>query len=134
MQPFTSEEKLTVTMKDGEVFTIQVTDAQISANVLTADGRTYKITVTFDDDAKIPAGTKLVANENGFGTDDYRVKYATRIKGGYYYHSVLYDPTGSYLIDGRLGMALSHGCVRLDTDNAEWIYINIPDTTAVLIH
>ena len=70
----------------------------------------------------------------GFGTDDYRVKYATRIKGGYYYHSVLYDSTGSYLIDGRLGMALSHGCVRLDTDNAEWIYINIPDTTAVLIH
>ena len=31
-------------------------------------------------------------------------------------------------------MALSHGCVRLDTDNAEWIYKNIPDTTAVLIH
>ena len=70
----------------------------------------------------------------GFGTDDYRVKYATRIKGGYYYHSVLYDSTGSYLIDGRLGMALSHGCVRLDTDNSEWIYKNIPDTTAVLIH
>ena len=71
MQPFTSEEKLTVTMKDGEVFTIQVTDAQISANVLTADGRTYKITVTFDDDAKIPAGTKLVANEIESGTDEY---------------------------------------------------------------
>lgn len=70
----------------------------------------------------------------GFGTDNYRVKYATRIKGGYYYHSVLYDSTGSYLIDGRLGKALSHGCIRLDTDNAEWIYKNIPDTTAVLIH
>lgn len=70
----------------------------------------------------------------GFGTNTYRVKYATRIKGGYYYHSVLYDSTGRYLIDGRLGMALSHGCIRLDTDNAEWIYKNIPDTTAVLIH
>ena len=48
LKPFTSEEKLTVTMKDGEVFTIRVTDAQISANVLTADGKTYKITVTYD--------------------------------------------------------------------------------------
>lgn len=70
----------------------------------------------------------------GFGTDDYSVKYATRIRGGYYYHSVLYDPTGSYIIDGRLGKALSHGCIRLDTDNAEWIYKNILDTTAVFIH
>ena len=71
LKPFTSEETLTVTMKDGETFTIQVTDAQISANVLTADGQTYKITVTFDDDAKIPAGTKLVANEIKYGTDEY---------------------------------------------------------------
>lgn len=46
-------------------------------------------------------------------------KYATRIKYGYYYHSILYDSTGSYIIDGRLGMALSHGCIRLDTDNAK---------------
>ena len=71
VQPFTSEETLTVTMKDGEVFTIQVTDAQITTNVLTADGKNYKITVTFDDDAEIPAGTKLVAEEIESGTDEY---------------------------------------------------------------
>ncbi|MGO0985688.1 L,D-transpeptidase family protein [Clostridioides difficile] len=69
-----------------------------------------------------------------FGTDEYSVKYATRIKGGYYYHSVLYDSTGSYIIDGRLGEALSHGCIRLSTENAKWIYDNIPDTTTVIIH
>lgn len=69
-----------------------------------------------------------------FGTDEYRVKYATRIKDGYYYHSVLYDSTGSYIIDGRLGQALSHGCIRLDTENAKWIYNNILDTTTVVIH
>ena len=40
MQPFTSEETLTVTMKNGEVVTIRVTDYQISTNVLTADGQT----------------------------------------------------------------------------------------------
>lgn len=69
-----------------------------------------------------------------FGTDEYRVKYATRIKDGYYYHSVLYDSTGSYIIDGRLGKAWSHGCIRLDTENAKWIYNNILDTTTVVIH
>lgn len=69
-----------------------------------------------------------------FGTDEYMVKYATRIKGGYYYHSILYDSTGSYVIDPRLGEALSHGCIRLATDNAKWIYENIPDMTTTIIH
>ena len=45
MQPFTSEETLTVTMKDGEVFTILVTDAQIKKTVISASGETYEITV-----------------------------------------------------------------------------------------
>lgn len=69
-----------------------------------------------------------------FGTDKYRVKYAVRINGAYYYHSVLFDPKGNYVIDGRLGEAISHGCVRLATLNAEWIYNNIPDGTTVFIH
>ena len=36
-------------------------------------------------------------------------------------------------MDGRLGMHLSHGCVRLDIDNAKWIYDNIPYGTKVVI-
>ncbi|MBP3877568.1 MAG: hypothetical protein J6E44_06410, partial [Lachnospiraceae bacterium] len=69
--PFTSEESLTVTMKDGERFVIHVTDEQIATNVLTADGETYKITVTFTEEAKIPAGTKLVAEEIEPGSEEY---------------------------------------------------------------
>ena len=70
----------------------------------------------------------------GFGTNTYSVKYATRIIGGYYYHSILYNSTGAYVIDGRLGMALSHGCIRLATQNAKWIYDNIPNGTTVVIY
>ncbi len=70
----------------------------------------------------------------GFGTNLYSVKYATRIIGGYYYHSILYNSTGSYVIDGRLGQALSHGCIRLATENAKWIYENVPNGTTVVIH
>lgn len=69
-----------------------------------------------------------------FGSDSYLVKYATRIRGGYYYHSVLFNPEGTYIIDYRLGMALSHGCIRLAVKNAQWIYDNILDTTTVIIN
>lgn len=69
----------------------------------------------------------------GFSGADYSVKYATRIVDGYYYHSILYDKTGKNIKDGRLGGALSHGCIRLNPDNAKWIYDNIPDNTTVLI-
>ncbi len=69
-----------------------------------------------------------------FGTERYQVKYATRIKNGYYYHSILYDPTGTKIIDDRLGESLSHGCIRLAPENAKWIYNNIMDGTTVVIH
>ena len=69
-----------------------------------------------------------------FGTDEYKVKHATRIKDGYYYHSILYDSSGKYVKDDRLGQALSHGCIRLETSNAKWIYDNILDNTTIIIH
>ena len=71
MQPFDTKESLTVTMKNGDQFVVRVTDAQISANVLTADGKTFVITVNFDAAAEIPAGTKLVAEEIEPGSDEY---------------------------------------------------------------
>ena len=71
MQPFDTKESLTVTMKNGDQFVVRVTDAQISASVLTADGKTFVITVNFDAAAEIPAGTKLVAEEIEPGTDEY---------------------------------------------------------------
>lgn len=69
-----------------------------------------------------------------FGSDEYRVKYATRIRGSYYYHSILFDPTGTEIINATLGEALSHGCIRLAVENAQWIYDNILDATAVVIN
>ena len=68
-----------------------------------------------------------------FEGDYYRVKYATRIFNAYYYHSIIYNQTGEYVIEGRLGQALSHGCIRLATENATWIYENIPNKTTVII-
>lgn len=69
-----------------------------------------------------------------FGSDTYRVKYATRILESYYYHSVLFNPEGTEIINDTLGAALSHGCIRLAVENAQWIYDNILDTTAIVIN
>lgn len=69
-----------------------------------------------------------------FGTDYYRVKYATRIRGSYYYHSVLFDPQGNEIINDTLGEAVSHGCIRLAVENAQWIYDNILDNTTIIIN
>ena len=59
MQPFMSEESLTVTMKNGSSFTIWVTDGQIHSYVISDRGDTYKITVTYDDATGIPADARL---------------------------------------------------------------------------
>ena len=59
--------------------------------------------------------------------------YYTQFYGDYLYHSVLYYQNSFRVMDGRLGMHLSHGCVRLDIDNAKWIYDNIPYGTKVVI-
>lgn len=69
-----------------------------------------------------------------FGTDTYRVKYATRIRGSYYYHSILFNAQGTEVINDTLGAALSHGCIRLALDNAHWIYDHILDTTTIIIN
>ena len=80
MHPFTSEESLTVTMKNGDQFVVKVTDAQITANVLTADGERFRITVTYDDEANIPEGSVLVAEEILEGSDKYE-KYLKEVEG-----------------------------------------------------
>ena len=62
-QPFDSEEEMTVTMKDGEVFRIRLTDAQITRNYIAASGETYTITVTYGTDSGIPEGADLEVEE-----------------------------------------------------------------------
>lgn len=76
----------------------------------------------------------IIGRKPYFGTDAYRVKYATRIKGSYYYHSILFNAEGTEIINDTLGEAISHGCIRLAVENAQWIYDNILDTTTVVIN
>lgn len=68
-----------------------------------------------------------------FDSGNSRCFYYTQFKGNYLFHSVLYNKNGT-LQDGRVGIQLSHGCVRLEINNAKWIYDNIPRGTHVVIY
>lgn len=63
LEPFSTKETLTITMKGGQVFAVQVTDEQLYVNVITADGSGYLITVTYKSDADIPEDAELEASE-----------------------------------------------------------------------
>ena len=71
-----------------------------------------------------------------FDSGSARCWYATQFSGNYLFHSVLYYQNSwpSTVMDGRVGEGVSHGCVRLQVDNAEWIYDNIPRGTKVIVY
>lgn len=69
-----------------------------------------------------------------FGVEKgYKCWYYTQITGEYLFHSIIYNLNGT-VRDGRLGMALSNGCVRLQLENAKWIWDNIPKGTSIHIN
>ncbi|MCC8081985.1 MAG: L,D-transpeptidase family protein [Lachnospiraceae bacterium] len=68
-----------------------------------------------------------------FDSGSSRCYWWTQFYGNYLFHSVLYTKSGT-LQDGRVGMALSHGCVRLEIQNAKWIYDNVPRGTTVVVY
>ncbi|MDK2820319.1 MAG: hypothetical protein PWP31_284 [Clostridia bacterium] len=56
--------------------------------------------------------------------------------GVYLFHSVPMDREKNMLPEeaAKLGNPASHGCVRLEVENAKWIYDNIPQGSPVYIH
>jgi hypothetical protein len=60
--------------------------------------------------------------------------YFTQFYGDYLFHSVLYYQNSNRVMDGRLGINASHGCVRLAIENAKWIYDTIPRGTKVVTY
>jgi lipoprotein-anchoring transpeptidase ErfK/SrfK len=68
---------------------------------------------------------------NSYGV---RVFWGVQISGGYYFHSICYNPQGSEIVDDRLGKAISHGCIRQTFDDAKYLYNTIPAKTTVYIN
>lgn len=66
---------------------------------------------------------------------DYKTYYVgpvMRFNGGYAIHSTLLYPNGTPM-DNRVGIKLSHGCVRLRPDDINWMFYYIPLQTTIHI-
>ncbi len=66
-------------------------------------------------------------------------QYTSRFQGHYLFHSVVYKSKGRHSSCirseyNRLGTNASHGCVRLATMDAKWIYDNCPRGTKVTVY
>ncbi len=87
-------------------------------------------------------GTFQAAGRNGewyyFSESYVWARYAFVIEGGYFFHSVLYNkkgdenPTSSSV--RNLGSRASHGCIRLQVEDAKWIYDNCSAGMTVVIY
>ena len=93
----------------------------------------FKCTVGKPETPTITGKFTVKAKGTYFVTENGLIcKYYTQISGDYLFHSILYYPDGG-IADARLGMDLSHGCIRIATENALYIYNNIPPGTGIWI-
>lgn len=90
------------------------------------------------DHTPTPKGTfHLTRKVPSFGQNKgYCCKYAFGFIGTtYLYHSIIFDVTGSYLLEnkGVLGQKASQGCIRFAVENAKWFYDTLTPNTTVYI-
>ena len=69
-----------------------------------------------------------------FGGADYTCYYWTQFCGDYLFHSVLYHAGTRNIKDGTLRMAISHGCIRMDINDAQWLQNNVPSGSKVVVY
>lgn len=69
---------------------------------------------------------------------DCYVQYVTRIVDAYLFHSLPYAKEDTQTLDqeaaAQLGEPVSHGCIRLRSEDAQWIAENCPNGTEVHIY
>ena len=79
-------------------------------------------------------GTFSVGSRGYSFGSGYTCYYWTQFYGDYLFHSIKYNQGTRRVQDGRLGMWISHGCVRMDINHAKWIYDHIPTGTRVVVY
>jgi len=80
---------------------------------------------------------KTTYKQSNWTTDTYTVKPIVRFYGGgYAFHSRLYQPGTMTLKSGNngVGYPLSHGCVRMQADDIQWLYDYVPNGTTVVVY
>ena len=77
----------------------------------------------------------LGVKSKGFYSYKSQVYWGTRIHKELWIHSITYKGhNGKTVLDGRLGGRYSHGCIRLATKDAKWIYDNVPSWSKCVLY
>lgn len=120
-------------------FLIYVDKANFKVNIFKGKEKNWVLQKSFlctigKKSTPTPIGTFAIGVKGlYFGVNKgYKCWYYTSFKGNYLFHSIIYNLDGS-VRDGRLGMALSDGCIRLSKINAKYIWDTIPAKTKVII-
>ncbi|MBE6928022.1 MAG: hypothetical protein E7467_05990 [Ruminococcaceae bacterium] len=89
---------------------------------------------TGKNETPTPAGVfEIFKHTKQWNFSDHCVRQVSSFNGGHAFHTVLLNYDGTYY-NGRVGIPLSHGCVRLPIDNADYIYRYIPLGTRVVVY
>ncbi|MGN0436183.1 MAG: L,D-transpeptidase family protein [Wujia sp.] len=60
--------------------------------------------------------------------------YYTQYSGDYLFHSITYYQGTMRIQDPTMGAPASHGCIRMDINDAKWIYENVPVGSFVWVY
>ncbi len=138
-----------ITVKDPDVkknqrssrYRIDVSVAEQKVRIYENDAIVKEWTVSTGKDGSTPLGRFTIQNRGEwFFSEKYQqgAMWWVSFKdwGVYLFHSVPMDRNRNVLEEeaAKLGTPASHGCIRLEVDNAKWIYDNIPAGTPVYIH
>lgn len=114
---------------------ISITDQRVYVYKWTGSGYTERVHTficsTGTKENPTILGTYQASGRNGewYYFKEFKVyaQYAFVIEGGYFFHSVLFKEKGGKPTAGsvrNLGKRASHGCIRLQVEDARWIYEN----------
>jgi lipoprotein-anchoring transpeptidase ErfK/SrfK len=76
---------------------------------------------------------KYYQNSGRVNYDGFHINNFMRFSGHYGMHSVLLKSNGTYY-DSRVGIPLSHGCIRMPVADSNWMVKTIPVGTKVVIY
>lgn len=85
--------------------------------------------------SETPKGTFSISRKGQwFYSKKYEqgAKYWVQFYGNYLFHSLPMDLNRN-IVDPTLGTPASHGCVRLQVEEAKWLYENIPSGTKLIV-
>ena len=106
--------------------------------VFQGSARNWKLIRTFpcstgSNDTPTPQGIfEIFSRTQRWNFSYYYVNTVSIFNGGHAFHTILLDYGGG-VYDGRVGIPLSHGCIRMLPEDCKYIY-NLPMNTRVVVY